>query len=247
MWEKGSRFKSWCGGHNTAGLWTSTESFNVFWTLTWAWWGRQRYGSCSWPKRWRTDSPTARTPQQELSYKQTVMKPLKKKSFLCGSNAARSVFSLVPVELQHAAGDGHASWDLERHAADEVHAVSRVWVEGRVIQLLSVVELLLCGAGREGSCPAEHQNTHIEHTNKRFLSVSYQLQCPSSHLQLSTKALASSRRESGKSAVRQSVMLKKCFSRPINVVWSHRGASMSNELEAMLVCKQKISSPNLMH
>lgn len=38
-----------------------------------------------------------------------------------------------------------------------------------------------------------------------------------SHLQLSTKALASSNRESGRSAVRQSVMLKKCFSLPMNV------------------------------
>lgn len=58
---------------------------------------------------------------------------------------------------------------------------------------------------------------------------------PPSYLQLSTKALASSKRESGKSAVRQSVMLKKCLSLPIKVVWSHRGASMSNELKAIVV------------
>lgn len=38
------------------------------------------------------------------------------------------------------------------------------------------------------------------------------------YLQLSTKALASSRRVSGKSAVKGSVMLKKCLSRPMNVV-----------------------------
>lgn len=63
----------------------------------------------------------------------------------------------VPVELQHEAGDGHAARDLERHAADEVHAVSRVRVEGRVVQLLGVVELLLCGARRGGPCPAGHQ------------------------------------------------------------------------------------------
>lgn len=63
----------------------------------------------------------------------------------------------VPVELQHEAGDGHASRDLEGHAADEVHAVARVWVEGRVVQLLGIVELLLCGAGRDGSGPADHQ------------------------------------------------------------------------------------------
>lgn len=55
------------------------------------------------------------------------------------------------------------------------------------------------------------------------------------YLQLSTNALASSRREFGRSAVRQSVMLKKCLSRPMNVDWSHRGASMSNELKAIVV------------
>lgn len=92
MWEKGSGFKSWCGGHNTTGLQTSTESFNVFWILTWAWWGRQRYGLCSWPERWRIDSPTARTPQQELSYKQTVMKPLKKAS--CVAQTSLALFAL---------------------------------------------------------------------------------------------------------------------------------------------------------
>lgn len=37
------------------------------------------------------------------------------------------------------------------------------------------------------------------------------------HLQLSTKALASSSRAFDKATVRQSVMLKKCFSRPMNV------------------------------
>lgn len=37
------------------------------------------------------------------------------------------------------------------------------------------------------------------------------------HLQLSTKALASSSREFDKATVRQSVMLKKCFSLPMNV------------------------------
>lgn len=63
----------------------------------------------------------------------------------------------VPVELQHEAGDGHASRDLEGHAADEVHAVPCVWVEGRVVQLLGVVELLLCGAGRDGSRPTDTQ------------------------------------------------------------------------------------------
>lgn len=48
----------------------------LFWKsrdfLTWEWLGKQRYGLCSWPARWRTDSPTARTPQQELSWKQTL-------------------------------------------------------------------------------------------------------------------------------------------------------------------------------
>jgi len=55
------------------------------------------------------------------------------------------------------------------------------------------------------------------------------------YLQLSTNALASSSRESGRTAVVKSVMLKKCFSRPMNVVWSHRGASISNERPAMMV------------
>lgn len=67
----------------------------------------------------------------------------------------------------------------------------------------------------------------------------YTVKSPTSYLKLSTKALASSKCESGKSAVRQSVMLKKCFSRPINVDWSHRGASMSNELKAMVVVKKR--------
>lgn len=69
----------------------------------------------------------------------------------------RDVSSQVPVELQHEAGDGHAARHLEGHAADEVHAVARVRVEGRVVQLLGVVELLLCGAGRGRSCPVERQ------------------------------------------------------------------------------------------
>lgn len=61
----------------------------------------------------------------------------------------------------------------------------------------------------------------------------------SSYLQLSTKALASSRRASGKSAVNGSVMLKKCFSLPTKVVWSHLGASMSKELKAMAVSSKQ--------
>lgn len=63
-----------------------------------------------------------------------------------------------------------------------------------------------------------------------FMGVHFSL-----YLQLSTNTLASSRREFGTSAVRQSVMLKKCLSRPMNVDWSHRGASMSNELKAIVV------------
>lgn len=38
--------------------------------------------------------------------------------------------SSLPVELEHEAGDGHASRHLEGHAADEIHSVSCVWVEG---------------------------------------------------------------------------------------------------------------------
>lgn len=61
-----------------------------------------------------------------------------------------------------------------------------------------------------------------------------------SHLQLSTRALASSSLEFDKATVRQSVTLKKCFSRPMNVDWSHRGASMSNELKAIVVVLKKL-------
>lgn len=70
----------------------------------------------------------------------------------------------VPVELQHEARDGHASGHLEGHAADEVHAVSRVGVEGRVVQLLCIVELLLCGAWGDGPGPAGQKSTHTEFT-----------------------------------------------------------------------------------
>lgn len=65
--------------------------------------------------------------------------------------------AVEPVELQHEAGDGHPSGDLERHAPDQVHAIPRVRVEGRVVQLLGVVQLLLRGAGRDGARPAGQQ------------------------------------------------------------------------------------------
>ena len=81
-----------------------------------------------------------------------------------GWTAAGPAGSSLPVELQHAAGDGHASGHLEGHAADEVHAVPCVRVEGRVVQLLSKVELLLGGAGGDGSGPAEHHTGEHTHT-----------------------------------------------------------------------------------
>lgn len=62
--------------------------------------------------------------------------------------------SVEPVELQHEASDGHPTRDLERHAPNQVHAIPRVWVEGRVVQLLGIVQLLLRGAGGDGACPA---------------------------------------------------------------------------------------------
>jgi len=43
-----------------------------------------------------------------------------------------------PVELEHAAGEGHAPWHLEGHPPDEVHLLAAVRVEGRVVQLLGV-------------------------------------------------------------------------------------------------------------
>lgn len=80
------------------------------------------------------------------------MEPLKLFYWQC-RRCFNSPFT-VPVELQHEAGDGHAPGNLEGHAADEVHAVSRVGVESWVVQLLGVVQLLLCGARRDGSRPA---------------------------------------------------------------------------------------------
>lgn len=62
-----------------------------------------------------------------------------------------------PVELQHEAGNGHPTGDLERHAANQVHAIPRVWVEGRVVQLLGVVQLLLRSARGDGARPAGQQ------------------------------------------------------------------------------------------
>lgn len=49
---------------------------------------------------------------------------------------------------------------------------------------------------------------------------------PAPHLQPSTRALARSSSSSGTSTVRGSVMLRKCFRRPTNVLWSQRGESM---------------------
>lgn len=63
-----------------------------------------------------------------------------------------------PVELQHEAGNGHPTGDLERHAPNQIHAVPRVWVEGRVVQLLGVVQLLLRSAGGDRARPAGHQS-----------------------------------------------------------------------------------------
>lgn len=85
------------------------------------------------------------------------------------------------------------------------------------------------------------QNVSYQRTLEDSNNVNMrQVVCSSSYLQLSTKALASSNRESGRSAVRQSVMLKKCFSLPMNVDWSHRGASMSNELRAIVFVKMQV-------
>lgn len=95
------------------------------------------------------------------------MKPLKLFYWHC-----RTCFNnppAIPVELQHKAGDGHAPGNLEGHAAEEVHAVSRVGVEGRVVQLLGVVQLLLCGARRDGSRPAG-QTHHTINTLTRAVS-----------------------------------------------------------------------------
>ncbi|KAG9346159.1 hypothetical protein JZ751_007977 [Albula glossodonta] len=66
-----------------------------------------------------------------------------------------------PKELKHEACDGHTTWHLEGHPADQVHAVTCVGVEGRVVQLLGVVELLLSGPRGNCSRPAEHRPDHV--------------------------------------------------------------------------------------
>lgn len=67
---------------------------------------------------------------------------------------------------------------------------------------------------KENVCRLHGENIFKVKTKIEFKVLAYFLRI---HLQLSTKALASSSREFPKATVRQSVMLKKCFSRPMNV------------------------------
>lgn len=61
---------------------------------------------------------------------------------------------------------------------------------------------------------------------------------PVDYLQLSTIVFAESNVCSETSNVRGSVMLKKCFTRPIKVFWSQRGASILNlAILAIVHCK----------
>ncbi len=54
----------------------------------------------------------------------------------------------VLVELQHAGCDDHAPGHLEGHAADDVLQVPGVRVEGRVVQLLRVDDIVSCRTRR---------------------------------------------------------------------------------------------------
>lgn len=47
-----------------------------------------------------------------------------------------------PVELEHETCDDHATRDLEGHPPDDIHLLPSVRVEGGVIKLLSIQELL---------------------------------------------------------------------------------------------------------
>lgn len=54
---------------------------------------------------------------------------------------------LPPIELEHEACDDHATRDLEGHAPNDVHLVTGVRVEGRVIELLGIQQLLTRSSG----------------------------------------------------------------------------------------------------
>lgn len=86
---------------------------------------------------------------------------------------AAHVCASLPIELEHEAGDSHASRDLEGHASDKVHAVSRVWMESRVIKLLCVVELLLGGTWRNGPRPENHQQDKITSDTVKLTSCRF--------------------------------------------------------------------------
>lgn len=51
-----------------------------------------------------------------------------------------------PVELEHEACDDHAARNLEGHPSNDIHLLPGVRVEGRVIQLLGIQQLLCLGA-----------------------------------------------------------------------------------------------------
>lgn len=50
--------------------------------------------------------------------------------------------SVVPVEREHAACDGHVHWHLSRHSANHNHFLPRVRVKGRVVDVLGPPELI---------------------------------------------------------------------------------------------------------
>jgi len=85
----------------------------------------------------------------ELSYDLLLQLQFKYDLRVHGSESRKRCIgaSAVPVEGEHAACDGHVHWHLSRHPANHKHLLSRVRMEGRVINVLGSPELILCQAG----------------------------------------------------------------------------------------------------
>lgn len=88
----------------------------------------------------------------------------------------------LPVELQHGACNRHAPRHLERHPAYQVHHIARVWMEGRVVQLLGIMQLFFCRTGGNGASPGANTDTHtvnpfqIHHTSNTLSLADLKIQ-----------------------------------------------------------------------